>query len=211
MDYQLSKKGRLPAVILDKTFMEDLWAIFNREGEFIWNAVVGTGGDPLGKNTERQQQVVHEWTQLGQMLASERLDFVQIVVEYPEKGTVSVILKNFDPARGLLIVAGQEQQWVDTISDVLNKAFASVKEDFNTKLYSRSGSLLIHSVIPLLASCLIIIGLTAFLIPGHIRRSELIWWISVGTVVATLKLAQILSDRLVIYLLGRYPYFQWAD
>lgn len=180
-----------------------------RQGDFIWTAVIGTGADLLGKMTERPQLAVQEWGQLTELLSSQTFDYLQITVEYPEKGTLSLMFRNYHPARGTLMVAGAEQHWIDAEFEAITALFSFVADPFVTRLYNRYSSFVIHSVIPLVLSFIIVIAAAVLLIPGGIRRSEYIWWITACTVVANLKLGQIISDRLVIYILLKYPYLRW--
>jgi hypothetical protein len=209
----IQKKGRLPACLISERLLDELWAVFASEGEFVWNAVIGSGGDLMGKQQERPEQMVHDWPALKEILSSlPRIDQLQITVEYRHthaEGTISLVFKNFDPAGGLLVVAGYQEAWVNSRFEAILSLLATAKDEFVTKLYGRFYSTVIHSIIPLAVSCIAVIVAAAVLIPGEIRRSEWIWWISVGTVVATLKLAQILSDRLVAAILLRYPYLRW--
>lgn len=209
LEYQLSRKGRLPACIINSFFMDDLWRTLSQQGDFIWTAVIGSGGDLLGKVAERPQFAVQDWRQLVETLSSQTFDYLQITVEYENKGTLSLVFRNYNPAGGYLMVAGLEQIWVDTVFEAIQALFIPVADNFATRLYNRYGSFMIHSVIPLVLSFVIVIGAAVLFIPGDIRRSEYIWWITAGTVVANLKLGQIISDRIVIYILVKYPYLRW--
>lgn len=217
MPAMIQKKGRLPACVINERLLDELWRLFAAKGSFVWNAVVGTGGDLLGKDKERPRQVIHEWQALKEMLSSRpRIDQLQITVEYDSTtdetepaGTISLVFKNFNPAGGLLIVAGHQEEWVNERLEAVLQLFAQVKDDFTTTLYNWYGSFFVFSVLPLMLSGIIVVVAAGLLIPGEIRRSEFVLWITAGTVIATLKVGQIISDRIIKYMVVRYPYLRW--
>lgn len=211
MEYQLSRRGNLPACVIDASFMNDLWSTLSQEGKFIWNAMIGSGADLLGKTVERPQYAVYDWGELVKVLSSQNYDFLQITVEYPDKGTLSFVFRNYNPAGGYLIVAGLEQEWNDKTFDAIQGLFIAVSDHFSSKLYNRYTSFVVYHLIPLLISFVIVFAASVLLIPGAIWRGGYFWWIVAGTIVANLKLGQIISDRVIIYILAKYPYLRWRQ
>ena len=212
MEYNHIEQSRIPACTLDEQLFSELWNIFSRDGVFLWHAVVGNGGDLLGKEEERPTQNVENWDELIQMLKTlPRVDQLSLTVEVENKGTIALSLKNYVPIGGKLIVTGQEEDWVNERFDACMALFNRRKEAFNTLLYTRLGFGVIQTAIPLSSMFVFVMALAGLLIPSHIRHSGWLWWITAATIVITLRLAYTVSDKLIVYCMGKYPYLKWQD
>ncbi|MCX7780092.1 MAG: hypothetical protein N2491_04130 [Negativicutes bacterium] len=210
MHYEFTRKGRLPACALSEALLDSLRDRLLAGGDFVWNAVISGEGDLLGKDKERPQEVVHDWQQLKYKLASlPRISELRIIAEYQDgAGVISVAFQNFHPAGGILAVCGNKE-WVDEQFCAIANLFTAAADAAASRLYSRVGKIVLQSVAPLTLACVIVLVAAALVIPGTIRRSEYIWWISAGTVVATLKLGEYLSDFMIKKALTKYPYIHW--
>lgn len=204
-------RGPLPACGFDTALMRKLWDILSEDRDFLWEAKVGTGGDLLGKQEERPEQIVSTWEELINTLKRlHRVDGVRIDVHVPQKSEISIIFRNYAPVGGILTVGG-DKEWADRKYESIMGLFARRKEKFVTLLYSRLGFGVVQTLIPLTVSFIVVMLLAAVLIPYHIRNSELVWWITAGTVIATLRLAYTISDKMIIYVLKKYPYIRWLS
>lgn len=212
MEYKYIQQSRIPACTLDKQLFATLWGIFSQDGEFLWHATVGTGGDLLGRQEERPIQTIETWQELIDLIkVLPRLDQILLTIEVPDKGTIALTLRNFVPVGGKLIVSGREEQWVIERFNACMAAFKARKESFNTFVYSRIGFGIIQTAIPLSSMFIFVMLAAAILIPGEIRRSQWIWWITAATVIITLRLAYTVSDKLILYSLEKYPYIRWRE
>ncbi len=204
-------KGRLPACTIDKKLLDNLWEIFQQDGEFLWTAAVGTGGDLLGKQEERPQQNMFDWPELIRLLETlPRIDSLIITFEVADKGSVAISFKNYTPSSGMLVINGQAKAWVEDKFCQIKDEFIAHQDSVVTKIYSMVGFSIVQTVIPLSSAFLLVMLAAAFLIPVEVRRSAWVWWITAGTVVATLRLAYSISDRLIIYVLRKYPYIRFS-
>ncbi len=211
MSEELTRKGRLPACILTSELMDKLWHILCTDRDISWQAVVGTGGDFLGKQEDRPRQVITEWPELISLLKTlPRIDQLIINAAVAGKGTIGITYKNYAPASGELVVTGQDEEWVDERFNDIRIFFYDYKENFATMVNGKLGFGMVQTAIPLALSFILVMVLAGLIIPGSIRRSEWVWWITAGTVVVTLKLAYVISDRLIVYVLKKYPYIQFA-
>lgn len=211
MANQNVKRGPLPALILDRAFLDKLWGNFANDGEFAWLAKVGTGGDLLGKQEKRPEQEITDWNELVELLESlPRIDSLNITVEIPDKGVIGIIFKNFTPAGGILAVTSENEAWRNAKFSSLVELFDDNAESFSTKLYSRLGFGVIQTLIPLTLSFILVMAAASF-IPSYIRHSELVWWVTAGTLVVTLRLAYTISDKMIIYVMKNYPYIRWLS
>jgi len=208
----IARKGRLPACVLSGPLLEELWRVLGQEGEYSWQAKVGTGGDLLGKQMDRPQEVIVDHDQLVALLASlPRIDSLRITAEFAEKGAVSLTFHNYSRPGGVIVVSGSDRAWVGAKYQDLRTLLEAVKENVATKLYHWLGFAIIHSVLPLALSFIVVVLAAALAIPAWARQSELIWWISVGTMIATLWVAAKVSDRLISHFLQKYPYIRWLS
>ncbi len=207
-----SEKGRLPACILDEKILDQVWSILGQDGEFIWQAVVGTGGDLLGQQKDRPQEIVTDRGRLGELLATlPRIDSLQFTAEMEGKGAVSFSFRNYNPPAGALVVAGQDAAWTIQRFDALGGLFASHRDERADRLYGKLMFVIINSVVPLAVASLIAVLATVFIVPAWIRQSEFLWWTTAGTVVLTLWLASKISNKLIIHCLQKHPYIRWPS
>lgn len=201
----------LPACNFDRHFINQLWDNFGKDGEFTWQATVGIGGDLLGKQEKRPEQVVTDLEELISMLESlPRIDSLNIAVDIPNRGIISIIFKNFTPAGGILAVVSLTKEWGPAKTESLKALFAEAKVDFESKLYSWVGFGVVQSVIPLTIAFIVVMAAAAF-IPSEIRHSGWLGWITAVTLICTLRLAYTISDRMIIYVLKNYPYIRWIS
>jgi hypothetical protein len=207
-----TKKGRLPACVLSAALLGDLWRVLGQAGEFTWQATVGTGQELLGKQGTRPQETVVDCDKLEALLAClPRINSLQITAEFGEAGAVSLVFRNYSPPGGTIVVSGNDPAWVGASYQALLALFEAAREDAAAKLYTWLGFGMIHSVLPLVFSFIVVVLVAALVIPAWIRQSELIWWISVITMVATLWVAAKVSDRMICYFLRKYPYIRWLS
>lgn len=205
------KRGPLPSLALDRSFMVKLWDELSHNGKFLWTAKVGTGGDLLGKQEERPEQEITEWNELVELLESlPRIDSLNITVEIPDKGVIGIVFKNYNPAGGVLAVSSNDEKWLEKTFNSLTKLFFSKKENFQSWLYTRLGFGVVQTLIPLSIAFVVVMAAASF-IPSHIRHSSWLGWITAGTLICTLRLAYTISDKLIIYVMKNYPYIRWLS
>lgn len=211
MSEDIKIRRPLPACNFDRDFINKLWDNFAQDGEFTWQANVGLGGDLLGKQENRPEEIVNDLEELISMLESlPRIDSLKIIADIPNRGVISILFKNFTPAGGILAITSFTKEWGEAKSESLKELFTEVKEDFSSKLYSRLGFGVIQTLIPLTLSFIIVMAVAA-LIPSEIRHSPWLGWITAITLVCTLRLAYTISDRMIIYVLKNYPYIRWLS
>jgi len=207
-----AEKGRLPACILGESLFDELWAVVGQDGDFIWQAVVGTGGDLLGKQKDRPQEIVTDRQRLHELLAVlPRIDSLQFTAEVAGKGAVSLTFRNYNPPAGALVVAGENEAWTADRFAAIAGLFAARRDDRADRLYGKAAFALISSVVPLAAASIIAVAAAVLLVPAWIRQSEFLWWTTAGTVVVTLWLASKISNRLIYRCLRSHPYMRWVS
>lgn len=207
-----TRKSRLPACVLSAALLEKLWRILGQQGEFVWQATVGTGQDPLGKQEGRPQENIADRDRLEALLASlPRIDSLRITAEFPEKGAVSLTFRNYSTPGGAIVVTGNDPAQVEALYRALRALFRAAREDVAARLYSWLGLSVIQTAAPLVLAFIIVILAAAVAIPASIRQSEWIWWISAGTMLATLWIGAKISDRLIRHFLQKYPYIRWLS
>ncbi len=212
MDEAFSEKCRLPACVLDEDLFTGIWGVFHADGDFIWQAVVGTGGDLLGQHKDRPQEIVTDRERLMTLLANlPWIDSLQFTAEVAGKGAVSFTFHNYNPPAGALIVAGHDAAWAAERFTALGELFTSRRDATADRLYGKVVSALIGSVAPLTAASFIAVLAAILFIPGWVRQSEFLWWVTAGTVMLTLWLAAKISNRLIRRTLQKYPYIRWAS
>lgn len=212
MSASFSEKCRLPACTLNESLLGEIWDVFREDGDFIWQAVVGTGGDLLGKRDTRPQEIVTDRERLVGLLSSlPRIDSLQFTVEVIGKGAASFTFRNYNPPAGALVVAGQDAAWTAARFAALEELFAVRRDERADRLYGKLFYAVISSVVPLAAASIIAVAAAVFLVPGWIRQSEFLWWVTAGTVVLTLWLAVKISNGLIGRCLLSYPYIRWVS
>jgi len=207
------KTCRLPACILNESFIQQLWEVFYPEANFSWQAAIDSNGDLLPKNANdpgQFAQTIDDQNELLRTLKStKRIDQFALTVGVPEKGYVAILFKNVNRASGLLLVSGDDEKWVEETCMRIKELFMKFADVFVTRLFGSIGYGFIHSVIPLVLASVAVIALFGLVIPGEYRHSELIWWISTISILVTLRLAYSISNYLLIYTLQKYPYIRW--
>lgn len=207
-----SEQGRLPACILDEALLGEIWGTFREDGEFLWQAVVGTGGDLLGQGKDRSQEIVIDRARLSALLAAlPRVDSLQFTVEVPGKGAASLTFRNYNPPAGALVVAGENAAWAAVRFATLSDLLAARRDARADRLYGKWFFTMINSVVPLAAASIIAVLAAVLFIPSWVRQSEFLWWVTAGTVVLTLWLAAKISNRLIRSCLQRCPYIRWIS
>ncbi len=208
------KKSRLPACILNELFLQQLWGMFQQETQYNWQATVGSGGNLLTKNREEVPpcvQTIQDQDELVRILQSvSRIDQLTLAFELEGKGLFVLAFKNVDKAFGVLLVSGDNEEWVEETCDRIAGLVSRCEDRFVTQLFGSIGYGIVHSVIPLVLSSIIVVGVLGLLIPGEYRRSDLIGWISVISILITLRLAYSVSNYLLLHVLQKYPYIRWG-
>jgi len=214
MEERIARHSRLPACNVSETELAELSHLVG-EGA-IWRIKLETGGCRSGQNQnqddERLPQETRTLMELAAALAAApRPGQLEIAVEAPGRGSMTVIFRNAaDRPGGWLSVSGSDSEWVDRVFGGAISTFAACGDIFRTRLYGRFGYPFLSSVIPLAAASVAVVGLAVLFIPGEVRR-EYVWWLTAGTLLATLKLGAWISDRLLWRVLARYPYFAWRS
>lgn len=212
MAESFSEKGRLPACRLDKDLFAELGALLGQDGQPVWQATVGTGGDTLGQRKERPQETVDDQGRLLELLAAaSRLDSLQYTAEVTGKGAISFSFQNYNPPAGVLVVASEDAAWTADRFAAIADLFAARRDGWADKLYTKWAMAFINTVIPLVAASLVVVLAAAILIPASVRQSEWLWWLTAGTVILTMWLGARFSNRLLDYVLRKYPYIRWRS
>jgi hypothetical protein len=212
MAESFSEKGDLPACRLDKELFEEIWDLLGQDGEPVWEAIVGTGGDLLGQQTERPQERVDEKGRLLELLAVlPRIDSLQFTAEVTGKGAVSFTFRNTIRPAGALVVASEDPAWAATRFEAISDMFTARRDGLADKLYSRWAYGFINTAIPLAAASLIVVLAVAIIVPASVRQSEWLWWITGGSVILTMWLGVRLSNKLLAYVIREYPYIRWRS
>lgn len=210
VDSEIKGTGQLPACILNERLLQEMWDLLAQDGCFTWEIGVGTGGDLLGIEQKRPYQTVTTMNELKSLAASlVRIDQFLLKINMENKGIINLWFKNFARATGRIMVTGQETTWVEQTIKSVTDIFTKHRQSLTTMLYSTMVYAMINSVIPLLSTFAIVIVGTAFIIPSHIRQSEVVWWIAAINILLTFKIAGLLSNRLLKELLLRFPYVKW--
>lgn len=203
-------KALLPACSLNETVLRQLWDCFGQPGTFTWSAEVGTGDDHLGKETDRPAQIIQEWQQMITLLGQlAYIDYIVLTIEAPDSGTIAIVFRNYPPAGGSYAITGKQEKWVQEKAEAIQHIFTARQDAQTTRIYSKWAFGTIQTVLPLSIAFLAVIAAAVLLIPSALRRSDYIWWITAGTVVLTLRLAYSISDRLILYIVKKFPYVRW--
>ena len=211
MDYPVLRKERLLPCELSEPLLDCLKNGLATGGEPGWRANIGIYPVVCDQFGNFEQQVIEDWDDLKTKLSIlPRIEFLQIIAEFPETGQAIITLQSFQPAGGELIVVGYDPDWVEALFNAVKLIFDAAINRLPARVYNRWGMVALHSVIPLMISSVIVLLAAGLLIPGFVRRSDWIWWITTGTVIVTLKLAQLISDRLLALAYKKYPYCVWS-
>lgn len=211
MEYPVLRKESLLPCQLSELLLDCLKNGLATGGVPDWRANVGIYPVVPDRYGKFDQQVIEDWDDLKAKLSIiPEIEFLQIIAEFPETGQAIITLQSIQPAAGELIVVGYDADWVEELFNAVKRIFDVAVNRLSARVYSRWGRVALHSVIPLMASSVIVLLAAGFLIPGSVRRSDWVWWITTGTVIATLKLAQLISDRLLALVYKKYPYCVWS-
>lgn len=216
MNYEHTEQGRLPACSIDEGLLRDLWQLISGNGDtnkqLSWQAAIGTGGDILGSQEERPVQTITNWDEMVDMLAKlPRIDQLTVTIEVDGTGIMAIAFRNHPPAGGSFVITSNQEDWVKEKAKAVEALFRATRVPFANRLYTKLGFGMVQTAIPLTISFIVVMVVAALFIPVELRQSEYIWWITAGTVVATLRLAYTISDKLMIYFLRRYPYLRWGN
>jgi hypothetical protein len=212
MSASYSEKRRLSACTLNEESLNEIWAIFREDGDFLWQAVVGTNGDLLGQKKDRPQEIVTDRERLiGLLTTLPRVDSLQFTVEVAGKGAASFTFRNYNPPAGALVVAGQDAAWTADRFAALGELFSDRSDERTDRLYGKWFFTILSSVVPLAVASIIAVSAATLLVPNWVRQSEFLWWVTAGTVVITLWLAAKISNSLIGRCLRNYPYIRWVS
>jgi len=206
-------KSNLPACHLDAKELDSLLSRLEREGELVWQAVLARGCDPLGRKKKMEQEeevkvssreelfaVLEEWGQPDRM---------SLTVEVVNRGALSFVLKNCYPAAGSLVVHGLYREWAEPMHEELLSFFNSISLSGRGILYSKVVFSVVHSFVPLSLAFVIVTGLSILLVPYEYRSGEALGWLTVLTILLTLRVAYSFSDYFIRVILRRFPFWEW--
>ncbi|MBQ5588171.1 MAG: hypothetical protein IIU73_06115 [Selenomonadales bacterium] len=200
---------------MDKEFFLDLWDILHRDGGFIWVASIGTEDDILGdKGKDNRASIpISTWEDLeNEMRTRDWVDAFSLVAEVEEKGTVTILFRNFVPATGYLVVAGNDEDWVDDTFDELMDLFYDCEQQGKGKLlYSKPGFGIVQSVIPLVTAGAIVVVINMLLLYIFPELSLFFWYLTTASILLTLKIGVVISNRMLKRIMHDYPYLTYEE
>lgn len=203
-------KGILPPVTMTAATIERLREVFGLDGTYVWEAEVGTGGDKLGAQKIRPSQTVTDWNELIALLAKlDRIDYLTITVEVSGTGVIAIAFRNYPPAGGSFVITGATEEWAAEKGAAIKEVFAPLANEEGARFYNRWVFAAIRTAIPMTAAFFLVLILAYLFTPRALAHSDYIWWLTAVTVMATLWLANRISDYFVLYVLNRYPYLKW--
>lgn len=210
--YDHIAKKLLPAGMLSLAALEELKTVLGPEDTYVWQAEVGTSGDKLGKDTERPLVTITDWQELATVLSQlPRIDSLTITVEAANAGVIAIAFRNYPPAGGSCVITGVSAEWVAEKTAAVQQIFAGQEDDKATRLYNRWVFGAIQTAIPLAIACVVVLAVAFFIVPRSLVTGGYIWWVTTATVMATLWLGHYISDRLILYVVERYPYLRWRQ
>ena len=208
--YDHTVKGFLPAAALSAAALDKLQEIFSAAGSYVWEAEVGTGGDKLGITKPRPSQTVTDWGELVRLLSElPRIDHLTITAEITGTGVIAIAFRNYLPAGGSFVITGGSPEWIGLQQAALEAMFSPLADREASRLYNRWLFGAIQTVIPLTSACILVMAAAFLITPRWLAHSDYIWWLTAATVMATLWLARLISDRFVLYIVDHYPYLRW--
>ena len=203
-------EGHLPPAVLSERLLQQLREIFGSAGAHVWEAVVGTGGDRLGNDQERPTMIVTEWPALIELLRQiPYIDSLNITAEVTDVGIIAIAYRNYPPAGGSFVVTGANEEWAKQMAAAVEQLFNNDVDEKTSRLYNRWIFASIQTAIPMMISFFVTLILAVLIVPNSVTRSDYIWWITAATLMATLWLANIISNRLILRVLNQYPYLRW--
>ncbi|MBQ6713370.1 MAG: hypothetical protein IJN28_06260 [Selenomonadales bacterium] len=200
---------------MDSDFFLDLWDILHRDGGFLWVASIGTEDDILGdKGKDNRASIpISTWEDLeNEMRTRDWVDAFSLVAEVEEKGTVTILFRNFVPATGYLVVAGNDEEWVDETYDELMDLFYDCEQQGKGKfLYSKPGFGIVQSVIPLVTAGAIVVVINMLLLYIFPELSLFFWYLTTASILLTLKIGVMISNRMLKRIMHEYPYLTYEE
>lgn len=202
---------KLTACALDAEALDSLLSRLEREGDILWQAVLTRGCDPLGRRSfpEEEQTVNNREALLALLRDWGQPDKLKLTVEVVNRGALSFVLNNCYPAAGSLVVSGLYREWSEPLYQELLSFFEAQGSTWRSLFYTKLGFSVVHSLIPLAISFVVISLAAVTLIPYEYRSGEMLWWLTAGTLLVTLRLAYSLSDWFIRMMLRRFPFWQW--
>lgn len=198
---------------VDREFFVELWDILHKDGGFLWVASVGTEDDVLGDKGKdnRASLPVNTWEELEyEMRTRDWVDAFSLVAEVEGKGTVTILFRNYVPARGYLVVAGNDEDWVDDTFDELMDLFYDCEQQGKGKLlYSKLGFGVMQSLIPLVTAGIIVVVINMILLYIFPELSLFFWYLTTASILVMLKIGVMISNRLLKRVMREYPYLTY--
>lgn len=200
---------KLPPGRLERGQLTETLALLAQDGHaWQWRVVVEHGGGPLGREEARQRHVFSEVAAATDFLvATPQLDGMLFTAAGDDGRQVTIYFRNYHPPEGKLALAGLPD-WRERMRPALTRLWRRGASVTLTRLYSRLGLSIIGSLVPLTASFFGVTAAAVLLVPAPLRHQYL-WVLTVAVFIITLKLAQLLSDRLLAAVLRRWPYAVW--
>jgi len=203
-------KALLPACSWNEAMVGRLWDSFGPPDTYTWSAEIGTGCDRLGKVSDRPARIIQDRQQMVALLQQlPYIDYIVLTVEVAEAGNIAIVFRNYPPAGGSYAVTGKTESWVQEKAAAIQAVFSASRDQEITRIYGKWTFGAIQTAIPLTAASIAVIAAAVLFIPAALRHSDYLWWITAGTVVLTLRLAYSISDRLILYVVKRFPYIRW--
>lgn len=198
---------------MDHEFFAELWDILHCEGGFLWVASIGTEDDILGDKGKdnRASKPISSWEELEEeMRTRDWVDAFSLVAEVEGKGTATILFRNFIPATGYLLVGGNDEDWVNDTFDELMDLFYDCEQQGKGKyLYSKIGFAMVQSVIPLVSAAVVVVLINMLLIYLWPDLSLFFWYLTTASILATLKVGVMISNRILKRVMRDYPYLTY--
>lgn len=208
-----AQEAPLKPCCMDREFFSELWDILHRDGGFLWVASIGTEDDILGDKGKdnRASKPISSWEELEEeMRTREWVDAFSLVAEVEGKGTATILFRNFVPATGYLVVGGNDEDWVDDTFEELMDLFYDCEQQGKGKLlYSKIGFAMMQSVIPLVSAAFVVVLINMLLIYLWPDLSLFFWYLTTASILATLKLGVMVSNRILKRVMRDYPYLTY--
>lgn len=200
---------KLPPGRLEQGQLAETVGILLRDGHtWEWRVLVEYGSGPLGRAEARQCSEFTDVTAAADFLAATpHVDGILFTAAGDDGRQVTIYFKNYHPPEAKLALAGPPD-WREQARPALARLWRRGADPARARLYSRLGLSVIGSLVPLTASFFGVTAAAVLLVPAPLRHQYL-WILTVAAFIAALKLAQLLSDRLLAAVLRRWPYAVW--
>ena len=210
--FEHTAKGHLSAVALTETAMEELRNALGPEGSYTWQAEVGICDDWLGRRNSASCQTVTDWQELKELLSQmPHINHLTLTVESGDDGIIAIAFRNQPPAGGSYVITGRQAEWVQGIRLAIQALFGKLSDRQTARLYNRWVFGAIQTALPLSLACIIVLVVAAIAVPADWVRDGYLWWVTACTLVATLWLGNYISDRMLLYVITRFPYLRWEQ